>query len=482
MKEKIVLVLPNFRWRSSMGNLLWDYIPYGLCMIAAVIEDKYDVVIIDAYKENLTEEEFSHRIANENPSVVGITVLIDYFGQTLHRAAALVKEVNEKITVVAGGVYATTNIEKVMNDSNVDYLIAGEGEYTFPLLLDKRKQMTMIQEDGIYYRFKGEIKGQGRSRLIQNLDELPFPAYHLLPYDTYIRSTSKTRVNLPKAMPYSEIFTSRGCPYHCCFCQVKHILGQNFRARSANDVLEEVDWLIKNYGIKSIVVQDDNFLVDRDRAKVIMEGFAKRNLEWKMSNTAVFLVDDELIECISNSGCRNISFAIESGNNRILHEVIHKPIKSLEQVVERVKKAKSCGLYVEANFIIGFPNETWDEIQETLRYAEHLNADYIRIFTAIPLPHTELYNECMEKKCLVEGFEPENIDWKQGFIATNEFSREDLLMLRTYEWDRINFSDSVKRDKTMKEMGISKEELDELRKNARLDTWGVVKENFSKSS
>ena len=479
--KKVVLALPNFRWRDSMGNLLWGYTPYGLCMLAAMIEGKYNVVIIDAYKENLTEDEFSVRIANEKPDVVGLTVLIDYFGQTLHRAAALVKEVDSATTVVAGGVYATTNIERVMCDSNIDYLIAGEGEITFPLLLDKLQSGEEIQEKGIYYRRDGVLIGQGRSALINNLDKLPFPAYHLLPYDTYIFDTSKNRVNLPEAMPYSEIFTSRGCPYHCCFCQVKYILGQNFRARSAENVLEEVDWLINNYGVKSIVVMDDNFLVDRKRAIAIMNGFTERKLEWKMANTAVFLVDDELLEYIAASGCRNLSFAIESGTYRILHEVIHKPIKSLEEVIKRVRKAQSLGIYVEANFIIGFPSETWNEIQSTLQFAEKLNADYIRIFTAIPLPHTELYNECIEKKCLVEDYEPENIDWKQGFIATEEFTREDLLMLRTYEWDRINFSDLNKRKRIMKRMRIDEQELNHIRKNTRMDTWAVIRENISKN-
>lgn len=478
MKKKVVLALPNFRWRDSMSNLLWDYTPYGLCMLAAVIEDKYDVIIIDAYKEDLTEDEFSLRIRKEKPDIVGLTVLIDYFGKTLHRAAELVKQCNSRITVVAGGVYATTNIDKVMQDVNVDYLIAGEGEFTFPLLLDKINSKEQIQEDGIYYRRAGNLIGKGRSKLIQDLDGLPLPAYHLLSYDKYIQSTLKNRVNLPAAMPYSEIFTSRGCPYHCCFCQVKYILGQNFRARSAENVLKEVDWLINSYGIKSIVVMDDNFLVNRERAIKIISGFAERGLEWKMANTAVFLVDDELLEHIAKSGCRNLSFAIESGTYRVLHEVIHKPIKSFEGVIQIVRKAQSLGIYVEANFIIGFPNETWEEIRGTLRFAERLDADYVRIFTAIPLPHTELYDECLKRKCLIEGYEPENIDWKQGFIETEEFSREDLLMLRTYEWDRINFSNPDKCNKTMAKMKIGIDELMDIRKKTRIDTWQVVKDNL----
>ena len=115
MNKKVILIVPNFRWRNSMENILWHYIPYGLCMLAAVIEKEYDVKIIDAYKENLSEQDFIKRINLEKPDVVGITVLMDYFGQTMHKTAELVKNVNFDIKIIVGGVYATTNIEKVIN-------------------------------------------------------------------------------------------------------------------------------------------------------------------------------------------------------------------------------------------------------------------------------------------------------------------------------------------------------------------------------
>lgn len=469
MKKKVILALPNFRWREALDSILWHYIPYGLCMLAAVIEDQYEVKIIDAYKDDLTQEEFAQRIADEKPDVVGLTVLMDYFGKTLHQAATLVKQVDEKIPVIVGGVYATTNIEKVMADEHIDYLIAGEGEQTFPLLLDKIFASEFPQEEGIYWKKDGVIVGTGRSHLITNLDQLPLPAYHLIDYPSYICDVSRNSVDRPPMLPYAEIFTSRGCPYHCCFCQVKHIIGQNFRARSAKNVLAEVDWLVEQYGIKSLVILDDNFFVNRDRAIKLMRGFAERHLEWKMIATAVFLLDDELLEIMRDTGCRYIDCAIESGTERVLHEVIHKPIKSFEQVKYVVRKAQSLGIYVCVNFIVGFPSETWDEIRETLRFAEELSADYTKVFNAVPLPHTELYQECVEKKCLVKDYDPENIDWKMGYIETNEFSREDLLILRAYEWDRLNFTDAGKRKKTMEIMEISESELAQIRKDTRVN-------------
>ena len=437
---KIVLVLPNFRWRNAKDNIMWHYVPYGLCMLAAVLErdyPQYDVSIIDAYKENLTQQEFAERILMEKPDVIGLTVLMDYFGVTLHRAAAIVKQVHAESIVVVGGVYATTNIEKVMADENIDYLIAGEGEYTFPLLLDAIGKKISIQEKGIYYRENGKLIGEGRSHLIGDLDNLPFPAYHLIPYESYTNDVSRNSVDRPSKLPFAEVFTARGCPYRCCFCQVRHIIGQRFRARSAENVLSEIDWLIEKYGIKSIVIYDDNFLVDRERAIKIMRGLAERDLEWKMAATATFLCDDEILEIMRNTGCKYIACAVESGTERVLHQIVHKPIKSLDQVVHVVQKAKSLGIYTEANFIVGFPGETWDEIRATLRFAESLDADYVKVFNAIPLPHTEMYEICLAKGYLPEDYNSEDINWKSGYIETEEFSRDDLLILRAYEWDRL---------------------------------------------
>ena len=475
MKKKVVLALPNFRWREAMENILWHYIPYGLCMLAAVTEGRYEVKVIDAYKEDLTQEEFAKRIADEKPDVVGLTVLMDYFGKTLHRAAAIVKQVDEKIPVVVGGVYATTNIEKVMADKNIDYLIAGEGEQAFSYLLDRIFAGEEIQANGIYYWENGELVGRGRADLIENLDELPFPAYHLIDYEHYIYDISRNSVDNPNKLPYAEIFTSRGCPYRCNFCQVKHIIGQNYRARSAKHVLKEVDWLIKTYGIQYVIIYDDNFLIHRDRAIEIMRGFAARKLEWKMAATAVYLLDDELLEIMRETGCRYLDFAVESGTYRVLHDVIHKPIKSFEQVIHNVRKAQSLGIYVAANFIIGFPSETWNEIRATVKFAEELQADYTKIFSAVPLPHTELYKECLEKECFANGYNSEDIDWKTGMIETEEFSRNDLTILRAYEWDRINFTEETKRKRTMQMMGVSEAELGEIRKNTRKAALKLVK-------
>ncbi len=148
----------------------------------------------------------------------------------------------------------------------------------------------------------------------------------------------------------------------------------------------------------------------------------------------------------------------------------------MERVVELVRKAQSVGIYVEANFIIGFPDETWTEIRETIHFAEILEADYVRFFVAFPLPHTELYKKCEEQECFVKGFNAGDIDWKTGCIETNEFSREDLLILRTYEWDRINFATEKKRQRSMWAMELDEQGLADLRRRTFRETMKLLRD------
>ena len=299
-----------------------------------------------------------------------------------------------------------------------------------------------------------------------NLDDYPLPAYHLIDYSKYSMKAERKSLDGPAAYPYARILTSRGCPYNCCFCQVNKIAGRKFRPRSAESVLNEIDWLINEYNIKSLIFDDDNLLTDRKRAVEIFRGIEKYKIPWKMGATAAFLLDDELIELMRRSGCVFLGIAVESGTERVLHDIIQKPLK-LEKALAVTAKLRQENIYVAANFIVGFPGETWEEIRQTIKFAEDLNADYIKLFNAVPLPDTRLYQMAKEQNALVEGFDAQNVNWRNGAIETDEFTARDMSILRTYEWDRINFSSYEKRKKTADMMGISVQELDEIRRNTR---------------
>lgn len=469
MVRKILLVIPNYNWNGGDGegrkeNILWHFIPYNLCLLAAVLEQeqRYEIKVIDALAEGLSIEQFELRIKEEQPDFVGISVLMDFYGYTGHIAAKIVKSVDKNIVTGLGGVHATANPEINVKDRNYDYVMCGEGEEMLPQLIHYINGERETLPKGVWtYNTEG-----GHSELITDLDKYPLPAYHLIDYSQYAMRAERKSLDGPAAYPYARVLTSRGCPYNCCFCQVNKIAGRKFRPRSAENILEEIDWLVKEYNIQSLIFDDDNLLTDRNRAIKIFMGLEKYRIPWKMIATAAFLLDDELIELMHKSGCTYVDIAIESGTERILHDVIQKPLK-LEKAVAVVKKLKQENIYVAANFIVGFPGETWEEIRRTIKFAEDLDADYIKIFNAVPLPDTRLYQMAKEQNALVEGFDAENINWRNGMIETDEFTPRDMSILRAYEWDRINFSTYEKRKKTADMMGISVKELDEIRRNTR---------------
>lgn len=419
--KRIVLCVPNFRWIESNESWLWDYIPYNLCLLAATIKDIADVVILDAYNLDLSEWEFTNRLKVLKPDIVGITVLMDKYGPTGHIAARLIKSVNRNIKVVMGGVYATINADEVIKDEDIDYVVVGEGE---------RLLRDIVQCD--------VRKGILRDGFIEDLDSLPFPAYDLIDLNNYIYKTDRKNIDTPRELPYARIMTSRGCPCGCSFCQVETISGKTFRPRSAKMVLAEIAFMKTIYNIKSVIFDDDNLLFDKKRAVEIFEGMIGMDLVWSSIATAVFKMDKDMIQLMKKSGCGYVDIAIESGCDRILKDMICKPI-NLKQVEQTIGYLKDAGIYTSANFIIGFPTETWDEIRQTLKYAEDIDVDYVKISPLIPLKHTKMEN------------------------ATTEFAKM-LPVLRAYEWDRINFTDSEKRKRTAKRMGITEDELNAIRK------------------
>lgn len=463
--KKVVLCVPNFKWRDVDDITYWHFIPYNICMIASMIRKDYEVKILDANFENLTLEQFGKIIKEESPDVIGLSVLMDHYGITAHKAAKIIKETNKEIVTVIGGVYATTNSRRVIKDENIDYLIAGEGEYSFKELLNYIEDKSKDVPRGIWYKDNGEIYDGGRADFIDDLDSLPLPSYDLIEFDKYSNWVERKSVDCPSELPYARIFTSRGCRQHCVFCQVDKISGHKFRARSTENILKEIRWLKEKYNIKSIIIDDDNFFTDRDRIVELLNAFIEEglNLKWKSIATALFHLDDELLELMKKSGCEYMDIAIESGCERILKEIIHKPVDK-KKAIAVAKKAKEVGIFVTGNFIVGFPGETWDEIRETLKFAEEIDLDYVKIFNAVPLPNTKLYDLAIETNSLLPDFDPYNIDWKHGFIQTSEFSVRDLAVLRAYEWDRINFLDKNKRIKIANMMQITEEELLKIRR------------------
>lgn len=477
MKQlRITLVVPNFRWGKWDINTLWHFIPYNLCILAAMINDLYEVNVLDANKTDMSHDEFVYALKELDPDVVGITVLMDSYAPSGHCAARLVKSFNKDVKVFMGGVYATMNPERAIKDTNIDFVIIGEGEYVLPELIGHLEGKNPLPEKGICYRFNGKTVNMGHSEFIQDLDNIPLPAYHLINFKDYANSAERKSVDSPREYPYCRIMTSRGCSVGCVFCQVESISGKKFRARSAQNVLDEIQFLKDRYCVESIIFDDDNLFTSKKRAIAIFQGMIDRNLvmPWSAIAVAIFKLDEELIKLMRKSGCEYIAVAIESGTERVLKQIIGKPVK-FEHAKKMIRIAQDEGIYVATNFIVGFPTETWDEIRQTVKFAEDIDADYLKLYAATPLRNTKLWNICEKEGAFKKDFRESDIWWSAGQIETDEFSANDLTILRAYEWDRINFTKPEKRKRTAKMMGITEETLYDIRRKTLNNASELIK-------
>ena len=469
MKKRLALVVPNQLWHKFDLITTWNIPPRTLCQLGACVEDIVDVKIIDAQNYKLSLEEFRQEILDYDPDFVGLSVLSSEYADTLDQAARAVKTVNPDTIVIAGGVHVTTKHCDVMKNPDVDFACRGEGDYLLRELLLHLIKNAPLPLKGLVYRDGDKVISQEKAT-VDDLTELPPPNYELVNVDDYTHTLPRYGPGRYPETPGICLTVSRGCPYECSFCQVPMISGRKIRMHSPLQIVDELELLKKKYGIKSFVLYDDNLFAMRKKAKELLRELISRKLElkWHVSSFAIFVIDDEMLDLVAEAGCVGVNVAIESGNPRVLKEIINKPIKDLYAVPKLIEGIKSRNMYVLANFIIGNPGETWEEIRETISFAENCGADYVKFFIAVPLQGTEMYE--LARK--LDAFEHDHLaeiprlDWRFSQLKSDEWTSKDVSILRVYEWDRINFSpDRI--EKTAEIWGVSIEELSQIRQDTR---------------
>lgn len=435
------------------------FVPLGLAYIAAVLEKAgYQVTILDAlvrgieqgeqaygkdrFRYGLSDAQIEECIRKNAPDVVGISCLFSNKDFDLRTTARIVKKVMPDCPVIAGGVHPTAIKGELLKDeAAIDYIVLGEGEYTLKNLLRTLESGKPVDEvDGIVYRDgHGRIIVNEKKTFIQDLDELPFPARHLLDMKAYNRLSSAHSGF--KQKPYASLISSRGCPAKCTFCSIELLWGKVPRYRSAENILAEIAFLQKEYGVREVHFEDDNLTSNKKRALAIFNGMIERkfNLSWTVpSGLAIYSLDGELLEKMAESGCYSISLAIESGDQAVLDTLMNKPIR-LEKAKPLVDKARSLGMKTKGFFILGFPGETQQTMRKTIAFAKSLELDWSLFFMATPLIGTKIYQICKDKHYLKD----ESVDFARSFyvgnIKTESFDTEDVEKLREEANLDLNF-------------------------------------------
>ncbi|MBU1164125.1 B12-binding domain-containing radical SAM protein [Patescibacteria group bacterium] len=366
--------------------------PLGLMYLASYLEknSSHDVKILDCQIEKLSLEQMVQRVEEQKPDAVGITTMTFTLIDVINAINAIKKN-NDDIKIILGGPHVHIYPEETAKLPGVDFVVIGEGELPLKGLLENFNDKDKLKNiKGLFFLENEQIVRTGLQDLIQNLDDLPFPARHLLPYKKYGSA-------IGKRFPVTTMFTSRGCPYKCLFCDRPH-LGKSFRARSAKNVVDEMQ-VCTEIGIKEIFIYDDTFGADRQRVLDICSDLIKRKLDltWDI-RTRVNTVDKEVLKALKEAGCQRIHFGVEAGTQRILN-VLRKGI-TIEMAKKAFKLTREVGIQTLGYFMIGSPTETKEDIEKTIKLAKTLKPEFAHFTITTPYPATDLYRMGLESGVL----------------------------------------------------------------------------------
>ncbi len=387
-----VLLINPYDENAVKNGLGFITPPLNLMYLGGALENaSMSVKIIDDDLEKLGHEEISKIATKIDPTVVGITATTSTIKNALNYSKLLKKVLPDSLVVIGGPHTTFQPVETLKSADSLDAVVMGEGEATMVELAEKfcdTNNGKLEDINGITYhdRVNDSIKMNPARPLIQDLDTIPFPARHLVPFESYGATQKES----------SDMITSRGCVFSCGYCSSSLIMGKKFRSRSPENVADEIQEIVDRYRIKNIAFMDDTFMLNKNRANLIADEINGRGLDIGfVASSRVDMVDKTLIEKLKSAGLNTLYYGVESGSQRVLN-LMKKGI-TLKQAEDAVRVAKDVGVDVLTSFILGFPGETRKEIDKTINFSIKLNADYSQFSILTPFPGTPIYHELKEK-------------------------------------------------------------------------------------
>ncbi|WP_084019929.1 B12-binding domain-containing radical SAM protein [Vulcanisaeta thermophila] len=411
--------------------------PLGLAWIAAVLERAgHKVRIIDSPTEGIDLKTFINEVKAWNPDVVGLTALTPTIYKA-YEAAKAIKEYDKDLPVIMGGPHVTFMYEEALSN-NVDVVVRGEGEYTTLELINTMEKVGFEPEHfkqirGLVFKLGDQVIRTPDRPPIRNLDELPWPARHLLPMDKY------TLFNKP--IKFIHVMASRGCPYGCTFCSTSYFWGRMIRYRSAKDVADEIEDAVNKYKTNIIVFTDDEFTLGKRFVYEFLRELDERKLDINFScGSRVDTIDKEMMLALKSHGCTALYFGVESASQDTINRIGKKI--SLERAVKVFQWAKEVKIDHVGSFVLGFPWETIDDMKATVKFAIKLNPTYAQFTVATPYPGTPLYYEALSNN-LIEDWNWEHYTTlravMRGFKFTKEQAQKMLSWAYVHYYGRLSF-------------------------------------------
>ncbi|MFH0948014.1 MAG: radical SAM protein [Elusimicrobiota bacterium] len=425
---KVLLISPSVE--TSLSSTMPDrfkkvdlghYPPLGIMYLASYLEkfSSHRAELLDTAIEEMNINSILERIRQSNPKVVGLyTTSLNI--NIVFEIVNAIKELDKDLITILGGPHTDIYSEETASLPGVDFVVAGEGEITLTELLDCFEKGSDLKKiKGIIYNENGNIRINEKRPMIEKLDDLPLPARHLLPFNKYYSVIGKNKIS-------TTIMTSRGCPYRCNFCFIQY--GGRYRMRSAENVLIEIEECVK-IGIREFFFFDEIFTTSKSRVMNICNEIIKRRLNIAFDiRSRVNTIDEEMLFKLKEAGCGRIQYGVENGNDEIL-QAMNKGT-TVEQARKVVKLTKKAGISILIDIMIGYPGETKQQIENTMKFSKEIDPDFIQIGITTLFPGTKIYKDALENGFLKEDY------WKKIAknppqkiappFASEKFSREEL--------------------------------------------------------
>ena len=456
MAKILFIVLPNITYEDfvspgpnvrhirkndgkNYGSLLTD-MPLGVISMSGYLKKhiKVDVQLLDFNIALNTDAGFPYdgygpffteelQKITETPEIIGISSLFSPSYYSMLVAAECCKAQFPEAMVLAGGSVPANMYNQIYNEKNghnIDAICFGEGERPILNLLQASDYKEHVEANSCWVTKAKAQRGESFTHdFIEDLDEIPFYDYDLCPKESYGLNPAITAyAGVRKKQNVFHVMTSRGCPFKCTFCASHVVHGRKMRYYSNARVLEDFKRLISQLDAGTFVFQDDHFMGDKQRAMDIVAMVKELGVTAVFQNgLALYALDREMLEALHDAGVRQLLLSVESGSERVLKEVMRKPLK-LSIIQQVADDCRDLGIYTNTNILIGMPGETKEDIEDTRAFLKTVNSNWFLIFCASPLVGSEMYELALEKGYLTD--RTLGSDYKKAVIATEDFSAE----------------------------------------------------------
>jgi anaerobic magnesium-protoporphyrin IX monomethyl ester cyclase len=395
--------------------------PFGLAYVAGALEKAgFTVEVLDNYQLQNTVDKVKLEIEKRDPEIVGISCSSVTY-QKCVETAKVVKAVNPSCRVVVGGWHPSFVPESMLQHPEIDYVVMGEGEYA---MVELATSITKGFDDSVAAKVPG-VASMHNGKLIKNppkiindLDQIPYPAWHLFPMDIYDR-----KIDYLNVRPVDVVNATRGCPYNCNYCENRRLWGAKCRSFSPLRLVDEIEYMTKDFGSKGIYFIGDNFTINKRHTLEFCRLMKERklNIEW-VCDTRVDLISPDLLREMKSAGCKTIFFGIQSGSPPILKRLNIN--LTIDKVIQGFKLCRDEGIQISCSFMLGIPGETVKDMETTYKFAKKLDPDWCTFYVFIGCPDNSLYQEILQKGLY---------DRKDGFLAfakTEEFNYESVVKIQ----------------------------------------------------